>query len=96
MIKVITKHGTYYLIDFKKNRALRVKGPYSHEIIPNNVWFAFSSVCAFDRNADELEDKIKGEIQVGYSMYFQLRSFERVPWIITSDVASMQEVDNEV
>ena len=95
MIKAITSHGTYYLIDFEKNRALRVKGLYSHEIIPNNVWFAFSDVFAFYRDAEQFEDGIKGEIQVGYSMYFLLRSFERVPWILTSAVVSIEEVEDK-
>ena len=95
MIKAITSHGTYYLIDFEKNRALRVKGAHSHEIIPNDVWFAFSDVFAFDRDAEQFEDGIKGEIQVGYSMYFLLRSFERVPWILTSAVVSIEEVEDE-
>lgn len=97
MLKVITKHGTYYLIDFEKNRALRVKGLHSHEIIPNNVWFAFSDVCSFDRNFDgNFIDALKEGIHIGYSMYFQLRSYERTPWIITSDVVSMEEVNDEV
>lgn len=96
MKKVTTKHGTYYLIDFEKNRALRVRGPYSHEIIRDNIWFAFSSVFAFDRDAEKPEDKIKGDIQVGCSMYFNLRSFERISWIISSEVVSIEEVEDEL
>jgi hypothetical protein len=96
MFKVTTKHGTYYLIDFEKNRALRVRGPYSHEIIRDNVWFAFSSVFAFDRDAKEPEDRDKGDIQIGHSMYFNLRSFERISWIISSEVVSIEEVEEDV
>ena len=94
MIKAITQHGTYYLIDFEKNRALRVKGAYSHEIIPNNVWFAFIDVSSFDRDSGQLEENSGGLIQIGKSMYFQLRSFERIPWILTSDVVSIEEVED--
>jgi hypothetical protein len=94
MIKAITQHGTYYLIDFEKNRALRVKGPYSHEIIPNNVWFAFLCVSPFDRDSGQLEESLSGSIEIGKSMYFQLRSFERTPWILTSNVVSIEEVED--
>lgn len=94
MIKAITQHGTYYLIDFEKNRALRVKGPYSHEIIPNNVWFAFLNVFPFDRDSGQLEEDLSGSIEIGKSMYFQLRSFERTPWILTSNVVSIEEVED--
>lgn len=95
MIKATTQHGTYYLIDFEKNRALRVKGPFSHEIIPDDTWFAFSSVSAFDREAEEIYDALEGDIKIGSSIYFQLRSFERVPWILTSAVVSIEEIEDE-
>lgn len=96
MLKVTTKHGTYYLIDFEKNRALRIKGPYSHEIIPDDIWFAFVDIRAFDRNVGNFVEGLREGIQIGYSMYFQLRSYERVPWIITSDVVSIEEVEEDV
>ena len=95
MIKAITSHGTYYLIDFERNRALRVKGPHSHEIIPNDVWFAFADVCAFDRNVGDFAEGLEEGIHIGYSIYFRLRSFERVPWILTSAVVSIEEVEDE-
>lgn len=95
MIKATTQHGTYYLIDFEKNRALRMKGPYSHEIIKSGVWFAFSNVFAYDINAENFEDGIRGPIEIGYSMYFSLRSYERIPWIRTSTVVSIEEIEDE-
>jgi len=95
MLKVTTKNGTYYLIDFEKNRALRIKGQYSHEIIPNDIWFAFVDVCAFDRNVGDFVEGLREGIQIGYSMYFRLRSYERIPWILTSDVVSIEEVEDK-
>lgn len=94
MIKVITQHGTYYLIDFEKNRALRVKGPYSHEIIPNNVWFSFLDIYPFDRESGQLQENLKGSIEIGHSMYFVLGNSERTKWILTSDVVSIEEVED--
>ena len=94
MKKVTTKHGTYYLIDLDKGRALRVKGEHGYEFIKDNTWFALIDVFAFDRNAKDFEDAMKGEIQVGYSMYFRLRSFERIPWILSSIVVSIEEVED--
>lgn len=96
MLKVTTKHGTYYFIDFEKNRALRIRGPYSHEIIPDDVWFAFSDVCTFDRNTGDFVEGLSQGIHIGYSMYFKLRSNEKAPWIITSNVVSIEEVEEDV
>ena len=92
MFKAITQHGTYYLIDMENKRAKRVRGESPNEMHSDGEWFYFLSVEAFDRYNLERG----GDIQIGKSMYFLLRGLREYDWRISTDVVSIEQVDQDV
>ena len=92
MLKVITQHGTYYLIDMENKRAKRVRVESPNEMLSDGEWFYFLSVEAFDRY--NLEHG--GDIQIGKSMYFLLRGLREYDWRISTDVVSIEEADEDL
>jgi len=92
MIKVTTQHGTYYLIDMENKRAKRVRVESPNEMLSDGEWFYFLSVEAFDRY--NLEHG--GDIQIGKSMYFWMRGLLDYDWRISTDVISIEQVDQDV
>jgi len=94
MLKVTTTHGTYYLIDLVKDRALRIKGEDRREFIADNIWFSFSKIRAYDHTAKE-EDRFKEGIHEGYPMFFNLVGHIDYDWIISSPVTQVEEVEDE-
>lgn len=94
MIKATTKHGTYYLIDMDHNTAKRVKGSDSdNHMQKDGEWFDFISVKSYDRDKDWKDQGDFEPIQVGKSMYFNLRSYEPYNWRVSTDVISIEEYD---
>jgi len=92
MIKVTTQHGTYYLIDMENKRAKRVRVESPNEMLSDGEWFYFLSVEAFDRYNLEHD----GDIQIGKSMYFWMRGLLDYDWRISTDVISIEQVDQDV
>jgi hypothetical protein len=92
MLKVTTQHGTYYLIDMENKRAKRVRVESPNEMLSDGEWFYFLSVEAFDRYSLERG----GDIQIGKSMYFLLRGLREYDWRISTDVVSIEQLDQDV
>jgi hypothetical protein len=90
MIKATTINGTYYLIDYKENRAKRVKGTDRHTMHGDNDWFLFSYVVAYP-----IEDNMGKELpKVGKSMYFKISGIDTGPydWRLSTQVVSIEEI----
>jgi len=93
MIKVTTQNSTYYLIDMENQCAKRVRGEQSrNEMRSDGEWFDFFLVEAFDRYALERG----GDIQIGKSMYFLLRGLRDYDWRISTDVVSIEEIEEDI
>lgn len=93
MIKVTTQNSTYYIIDMENQCAKRVRGEQSrNEMRSDGEWFDFFLVEAFDRYALERG----GDIQIGKSMYFLLRGLRDYDWRISTDVVSIEEIEEDI
>ena len=89
MIKATTEHGTYYLIDNKSGKAMRVKAEDRNDMYDDGEWFDFLYYCSVDRDKWKYGDN--GEIEIGKSIFFALsRPFG--DWRISTDVVSVEEV----
>jgi len=88
MIKVTTRHGTYYIIDKENQIAKRVKGDERNEMYGDEEWFEFSSVHSYVRETNTHGD----DIEIGKDMYFFLRGPRYYDWRISTTVTSIEEV----
>lgn len=91
MIKATTEHGTYYLIDYENQLAMRVNGEGRNEMEGDSKWFRFISVSAYDWNTHE---RILGGIEVGKAMYFNLTGHAYYDWRISTTVVSIEDYDD--
>lgn len=91
MIKVTTEHGTYYLIDRERGRAKRVKGEERNDMYGDSEWFEFATVHSYVRETYEHGD----DIEIGKDMYFLLTGPRDYDWRISTEVVSIEEVDDE-
>lgn len=90
MIKATTKHGTYYLIDFENNLAMRVKAEDRNEMHGDGQWFRFAALQAYDLE----ERKADGEIEVGKPMFFWLTGNRHYDWRMSTPVVSIEDYDD--
>ena len=87
MLKVITGHGTYYLVDLENGRAARYKGEGRNDMLGDEEWFSFSSVRAYPQEGSEFEP-----IAVGKQMFFNLTGPRHYDWRTSTTVTSIEEV----
>lgn len=92
MIKATTKHGTYYLIDFDNQLAMRVKGDSRNRMSGDSQWFRFIGLSAWDWETRKLVD---GGVQVGKAMYFDLTGHKDYDWRISTTVVSIEDYDEQ-
>ena len=90
MIKATTKHGTYYLIDFENNLAMRVKAEDRNPMSGDSQWFRFDSVAAFDWDTQKRLDR---GIEEGKGMYFVVVGHPNYDWRISTTVRSIEDYD---
>jgi hypothetical protein len=90
MIKATTEHGTYYLIDMKKLTAKRVPAADRGELLSDNQWFHFVGLASFDR---ETQEHSLEPLELGKSLYFMMSTREQYDWRISTDIVSIEEVE---
>ena len=91
MLKVTTKHGTYYLIDQDRGIAKRVKAEGRNDMYGDSEWFEFSTVHSYVR-----ETNTHGPgIEIWKDKYFLLRGHRDYDWRISTEVTSIEEVDDQ-
>lgn len=89
MLKVTTKHGTYYLIDDYAGKAMRVKGRDRNDMDYDGEWFDFIYYCSVDRDKWSYGDD--GEIEIGKAIFFSVpRPFGG--WRVSTDVVSVEQI----
>jgi hypothetical protein len=91
MIKATTQHGTYYLIDTENGRAMRVKAEDRNDMYGDGDWFEYSFFCPLKRTYGASYGD-NGVVEVGKSIYFELRGPRYHDWRISTDVISVEEV----
>lgn len=91
MIKATTAHGTYYLIDFDNQLAMRVRAEDRNVMSGDSQWFRFSDIEAFDWSAKR---RSNSGIEVGKAIYFNLVNHPDYDWRISTDVISIEEYDD--
>jgi len=90
MIKATTEHGTYYLIDMKNLTAKRVPAADRGELLSDNQWFHFVGLTSFDR---ETQEHSLEPLELGKSLYFMMSTREQYDWRISTDIVSIEEVE---
>jgi hypothetical protein len=90
MIKATTDHGTYYLIDMKNLTAKRVPAADRGELLSDNQWFHFVGLTSFDR---ETQEHSLEPLELGKSLYFMMSTREQYDWRISTDIVSIEEVE---
>jgi hypothetical protein len=90
MIKATTEHGTYYLIDMKNLTAKRVPAADRGELLSDNQWFHFVGLTSFDR---ETQEHSLDPLELGKSLYFMMSTREQYDWRISTDIVSIEEVE---
>ena len=90
MIKATTEHGTYYIIDMENSRAKRVPAADRNSMLSDNTWFHFVGLTSFNRETQEHSLK---PLQIGHSLYFLVSTRERYDWRISTDIVSIEEIE---
>ena len=93
MLKAITKHGTYYLIDEDNKRAMRVRGEGRNDMGDDSEWFDYWDMQTYDydkylSNESPLTSE---DIVVGKAIFFYLTD-PYGGYRISTDVTAIEEV----
>ena len=95
VLKIITEHGSQYLIDLDSRKAMRIKGDLGKKIDTDGQWFNYSYFRSHDREAFDGFGSLGdfGIVEIGKSIYFKLSGHRSYDWIISTKVYSIEETD---
>lgn len=89
MLKVTTRHGTYYVVDQENKRAKRIKAENRGEMHNDGEWFYYTSLTALHNSEPG------GEIEVGKPMHFILTGHRFYDWRTSTQIVSIEEYNEE-
>lgn len=89
-MKITTASGAVYVIDQERGRACRLVEPETPVMDYDGYWFDFSSM----RGTTDMHEF--GDVEIGKRVYFTLRNHPQWDWRLTTDVVSIEEVDDEL
>ena len=96
VLKIITEHGSQYLIDIDSRKAMRIKGDLGKKIDTDGQWFNYSYFRSLDREDFDgfgFSGGDFGIVEIGKSIYFKLSGHRSYDWIISTKVYSIEETD---